>query len=167
MEYNFRLSELTPDNIDDLYEVYEFSQQHNFTFAAAPHLQGVKANPSLQKDTQYADFFSFLIKEKGNFKRKIFGTKLYLEYMRDLKKFICKPLTMLVVSPEGNVFYPCLEKGNYADNILQNVNLHDILKKGKENFGPIPKCDTRCHSACALGFSLLVEHTLKNGTRQI
>lgn len=162
----FISSVLTPGNIADLYEVYEFSQQHGFTFAAAPHLQGVKANPLLLQDNQYYDFYNFLLAEKRK-KRKIFGTALYLEYMRDLKKFECKPLTMLVVSPEGNVFYPCLEKGNYVDNLLENTNLNEILAKGKEKFGALPNCDTRCHSACALGFSLLIDYPLKNGVEMV
>ena len=148
---------LTPGNINDLYEVYEFSQMHQFIFAAAPHLEGVKANKLLQLDDQYYQFFNHLVKEKKK-GRKIFGTRLYLEYMRDLKKFECKPFTMLVVSPEGNVFYPCLEMGTYADNILHQNNLHKIMQAGNEKFGPAPQCDNRCHSACALGFGLLLKY---------
>ena len=28
---------------------------------------------------------------------------------------------------------------------------------GRRRFGPEPRCDTRCHSACALSFALIVD----------
>lgn len=147
----------TPGNIADLYNVYEFTQRHGFTFAVAPHLEGVKANKGLQNNNEYYHFYDFLSKEKKNGKN-IFGSPLYHEYMRDLRKFNCSPFTMLVVSPDGNVFYPCLEIGNFAGNILHDNNLHAIKANGEKIFGPPPKCDNHCHSACALGFSLLLKH---------
>jgi MoaA/NifB/PqqE/SkfB family radical SAM enzyme len=152
-------SVVTPENIHDLYDVYKFSQNRGFTFAAAPHLEGVKANKGLINNDEYYRFYNFLSKEKKNGK-KVFGSVLYHRYMRDLKKFDCNPFTMLVVSPEGEVFYPCLEIGNYAGNILEENNLHFLRAMGEKKFGAQPKCDNRCHSACALGFSLLLKHPL-------
>jgi hypothetical protein len=67
---------------------------------------------------------------------------------------------MLVVSPLGEVFYPCLEIGKYSGNLLQENNLHDLRVKGEKLFGPKPNCDNRCHSACALGFGLLFSRPL-------
>jgi MoaA/NifB/PqqE/SkfB family radical SAM enzyme len=147
----------TPGNISDLYNVYNFCQKNNFMFAVAPHLQGVKANPLLQNNDEYYKFYNFLSEEKKK-RKKVFGSPLYHQYMRDLKKFDCKPFTMLVVSPEGEVFYPCLEIGNYAGNILKESNLHKIRANGEKLFGPQPKCGNQCHSACALGFALLFKH---------
>jgi hypothetical protein len=63
---------------------------------------------------------------------------------------------MLVVSPVGQVFYPCLELGQFAGNLLQQPDLHRLRQEGLKRFGPQPDCDTRCHSACALGFSRLL-----------
>lgn len=96
--------------------------------------------------------------EKQGQTRRIFGTIKYLEYMRDLRKFQCRPFTMLVVSPLGEVFYPCLERGNYAGNLLAEDDLHKIREEGEKRFGPQPECDNRCHSACALGFGLGLAH---------
>jgi hypothetical protein len=75
-----------------------------------------------------------------------------------LRKFSCRPFTMLVVSPGGDVFYPCLELGQFAGNLLAEPNLHRIRQTGCERFGPQPACDARCHSACALGFSRALEN---------
>jgi MoaA/NifB/PqqE/SkfB family radical SAM enzyme len=157
-KYNIFISSVvTPGNIDDLYQVYEFARQRNIVFAAAPQLVGVKAEHRLIDNPAYRRFFDFLREEK----RKggpVFGIPLYLKYMRDLKRFKCYPFTMLVVGPGGEVFYPCLEIGHRAGNILEIDTLHHLRQKGIEAFGPQPLCDTRCHSACALGFSLLLKN---------
>jgi MoaA/NifB/PqqE/SkfB family radical SAM enzyme len=155
--YDITISSVVTDgNIDDLYAVYEFSNKSGFMFAAAPRLLGVKAEQSLADNNEYRRFFDFLIAEKKR-RRKIFGAVRYLEYMRDLKKFSCRPFTMAVVSPMGDVFYPCLEIGNYAGKIQYSDSLHRMRLEGCKKFGPQPACDTRCHSACALSFSLLFD----------
>ncbi|HYG35172.1 MAG TPA: radical SAM protein, partial [Clostridia bacterium] len=149
-------SVVTPGNIPDLYEVYHFAQKRGFRLAACPQLMGVKAHPAFAANSNYREFFDFLIAEK----RKgglIQGTVDYLKYMRDLEKFSCRPFTMLIVSSLGDVFYPCLELGQFAGNLLDEPNLHRLRQKGFERHGPQPDCDTRCHSACALGFSRLLE----------
>ncbi len=144
---------VTPGNIPDLYDVYDFSQRHGFTFAAAPQLAGVRAVPALDGCERYRRFFEHLAREKEK-GRRIFGTPLYLRHMRDLAGFRCRPFTMLVVAPGGEVYYPCLEIGYLAGNLLDASSLHALRAAGARRFGPAPRCDTRCHSACALGFAL-------------
>ncbi len=152
-------SVVTPDNIPDLYEVYRFCQQRGFRLAACPQLVGVKAHQGLIGNQEYQRFFDFLISEKRK-GASIQGTVDYLSYMRDLQKFSCRPFTMLVVSPTGDVFYPCLELGQFAGNLLEQPDLHTLRQQGFNRFGPQPDCDTRCHSACALGFSRLLANPL-------
>jgi MoaA/NifB/PqqE/SkfB family radical SAM enzyme len=149
-------SVVTPENIADLYDVYHFAKARGFRLAACPQLVGVKAHEKLVGNPEYGRFYDFLITEKrkgGN----IQGTVDYLEQMRDLRKFTCHPFTMLVVSPVGDVFYPCLEIGHCAGNLFEEDNLHRLRQRGCERFGPQPACGTQCHSACALGFSRLLE----------
>lgn len=150
-------SVITPKNIPDLYGVYAFAQKHGFLFAVCPELQGVKPPPELRENKEYEAFFDFLIAEKKK-GRAIHGSLLYLRYMRDFNKFTCHPFTMVVIDPLGGVFYPCLEIGHIAGNILECDDLHVLRNRGLEHFGPQPECDARCHSACALGFSLCLEH---------
>jgi MoaA/NifB/PqqE/SkfB family radical SAM enzyme len=150
-------SVVTPDSIADLPEVYRYARQRGYKFAACPQLVGVKAHPALADSPDYRRFYDLLVAEKkaGG---AIHGTVDYLEHMRDLRKFRCHPFTMLVVSPVGDVFYPCLELGHFAGNLLEEDSLHRIRQNGLAKFGPRPDCDNRCHSACALGFSRLLEH---------
>jgi MoaA/NifB/PqqE/SkfB family radical SAM enzyme len=152
-------SVVTPENIRDLYSVYQFCQERGFKLAACPQLLGVKAHPALTDSDNYRQFYNFLIAQK-KMGGSIQGTVDYLEYMRDLRKFSCRPFTMLVVSPLGEVFYPCLELGQFAGNLLRQPDLHELREEGLERFGPQPDCDARCHSACALGFSRLLANPL-------
>jgi MoaA/NifB/PqqE/SkfB family radical SAM enzyme len=148
-------SVVTPGHIADLYDVYHYARERGFRLAACPQLVGVKAHESLVGDREYRDFYDFLIAEKRKGAR-LQGTVDYLVHMRDLRKFRCRPFTMLVVSPTGDVFYPCLELGQFAGNLFDEPDLHRLRQAGAARFGPQPDCDTRCHSACALGFSRLL-----------
>ncbi|MBI5384018.1 MAG: radical SAM protein [Verrucomicrobia bacterium] len=150
-------SVVTPENIGDLYGVYHFAKQRGFRLAVCPQLVGVKAHASLAGSPAYRQFYDFLIAEKKRGGR-VQGTVDYLEYMRDLRQFACRPFTMLVVSPVGEVFYPCLELGNFAGNLFNEPDLHRLRQAGCACFGPQPKCGTQCHSACALGFSRFFEN---------
>ncbi len=142
---------------------------------AHPALAGVKAHPALAGSgaaqvgrpgeaaatihREYRRCFEFLLEEKRR-GGPVYGSVPYLETMRDLSKFDCRPFTMLVVSPTGEVFYPCLELGHHAGNLLEEEDLDRLLAEGQRRFGPQPACDTRCHSACALGFAQVIEHPL-------
>jgi hypothetical protein len=51
---------------------------------------------------------------------------MYAEDDFDLAGFACYPLAMLVVSPAGDVYYPCLEGGSVAGNLLEEPDLKDV-----------------------------------------
>lgn len=150
-------SVVTPWNIDDLYAVYEYAQRRGFRFAACPQLVGVKAHPELHNHPAYRRFYDFLIAEQAH-GANIEGPGDSLECLRDLRPFRCRPFTMLVVSPTGDVFYPCLEIGHIAGNLLEQGDLHQIRRNGRARFGPPPACGNQCHSACAVGFARMLEH---------
>jgi len=174
----------TPGNLDDLFELCDYAWSRGFRLAVCPQLVGVKAHPDLAGDQRYRRLFDHLIKNKRA-GRPVEGTIRYLEQMRDLGNFDCRPFTMLTVSPTGDVFYPCLELGNIAGNLLKdnpkgdskNSDLHTMRKEGLRKFGPQPQCGVQCHSACALGFATILNEPLalaselalmgKNGLRNI
>ena len=147
----------TPDNLDALPELLRWCRAQGFRLAVCPQLVGVKAHPSLKGDPRYRAFFDLLIQEKRR-GADIQGSPSYLAGMRDLSPFRCRPLTLVATSPQGDAFYPCLEKGSHAGNLLAEPDLDRLLGEGLTSHGPLPSCATQCHSACALGFATLLDH---------
>jgi MoaA/NifB/PqqE/SkfB family radical SAM enzyme len=149
----------TPDNITDLYRVYDYAKGQGFRFAVCPQLVGVHPHPGLRDNAEYQALFAHLIAERKR-GEAIQGSPLYLEHMQTLRQFDCRPSTLLAVAPAGDVFYPCLELGTIAGNLLETDDLDAIQAAGRARFGPKAPCGNRCQSACALGFGLLFSHPL-------
>jgi MoaA/NifB/PqqE/SkfB family radical SAM enzyme len=146
----------TPENLADVGEVHRFARAHGFRHSVSPQLQGVHAHPGLLGDPAYRALYDQLIdaKRAGH---DVEGTVAYLEHMRDLKEFRCRPSTVLATSPTGDVFYPCLELGKVAGNLLDEPDLDAIRAAGRARFGTEPRCGNRCQSPCALAFGLLFD----------
>jgi MoaA/NifB/PqqE/SkfB family radical SAM enzyme len=162
-------SVVLPSNISELYAVYHYCKANHFLFAACPQLVGTVAHAALFGNSQYKSFYNFLIEEK-KFGAKINGTVEYLEHMRDLSKFDCVPSATLAISPSGQVFYPCLERGTLAGSLLETADLDLLRQQARDRIGREPQCGTQCHSACALSFSLLINRpwtSLREGYLQL
>ncbi len=147
----------TPENLPDVAEVHRFAREHGFRHSVSPQLLGVHPHPALRESAEYRALLDGLVREKRA-GVAIEGTVAYLEHLRDLTQFRCRPSTVLAVSPSGDVFYPCLELGNVAGNLLADPDLDAIRASGREQFGPEPRCGPRCQSPCALGFALVLAH---------
>ena len=146
----------TPDNLPDLRDVFRYAAERGFRHAVCPVLRGVAPDPALAGDPRYRALFDFLIEQK----RRGFpvnGSLAYLRAMRDLRKFRCRPSTTVAISPVGDVFYPCLEIGRIAGNLLEEGDLHKLRAAGVRRHGAEPVCANQCHSACALSFSLILD----------
>jgi MoaA/NifB/PqqE/SkfB family radical SAM enzyme len=148
-------SVVTPAGVNDLYAVYQYCKSRRYLFAACPQLVGTVAHADLRENAPYRAFYDYLISEKQQ-GAKINGSVEYLEHMRDLAKFDCVPSATLAISPSGQVFYPCLERGTKAGSLVETPDLNVLRKQARASIGREPQCGTQCHSACALSFSLLV-----------
>lgn len=146
----------TPDNLPDVRDVFRYAAERGFRHAVCPVLRGVKPDPALATDSRYRDLFDSLIANKRR-GISVNGTVAYLRGMRDFGKFRCRPSTVLAISPVGDVFYPCLEIGKVAGNLLEECDLNALRTQGICRHGPEPVCENQCHSACALAFSLILE----------
>jgi MoaA/NifB/PqqE/SkfB family radical SAM enzyme len=144
----------TPENLPDVAEVHRFARSLGVRHSVSPQLLGVHPHPALRESAEYRALMDGLVREKkaGG---AVEGTVAYLEHLRDLRAFGCRPSTVMAVSPAGDVFYPCLELGHVAGNLLEEPDLDRIRAAGLEKFGPEPSCGPRCQSPCALGFALL------------
>ncbi len=148
----------TPDNQQAQYELLAWCKRRDFRFAVCPQLQGVHPHPALRGHAGYRRLFDHVIAAKRA-GADVQGSVDYLEHMRDLRAFRCRPSTVLTVTPTGDVLYPCLELGQVAGNLLRQ-DLQTIRRQAIERYGPEPRCDNRCQSACALGLSLALGRPL-------
>ncbi len=145
----------TPDNLPDIGDVHRFAREYGFRHAVSAQLVGVHPNPALRGNPEYRALFDQVIaaKRQGH---DVEGSIPYLEHMRDFIQFRCVPSTVLALSPTGDVYYPCLELGNVAGNLLAEPDLDVIRASGRARHGPEPRCGNRCQSPCALSFALIV-----------
>jgi MoaA/NifB/PqqE/SkfB family radical SAM enzyme len=153
---NYRIliaSVATPDNLTDLLEVHRFAATHGFHHSVCPAMAGVVADPRLRDNPDYRMLYDHLIaaKRRGV---AIEGSLAYLEHLRDLRPYRCRPSTVVAIAPDGEVYYPCLEIGRSAGN-LRTQRLDDIRAQARARFGPDYPCPHACPSACALSFGLL------------
>lgn len=145
----------TPTGISDLYSVYDYCKDRGFRFAVCPQLVGVKAHAELHGHTEYRRFLDFLIAEKKR-GEAVNGTVEYLEHMKELQPFTCIPSSTVAIQPNGDVFYPCLERGTVGGNLFAQPDLNAIRRQARGHLGSEPTCGNQCHSACALSFALLL-----------
>jgi MoaA/NifB/PqqE/SkfB family radical SAM enzyme len=145
----------TPENLPDVAEVSRFALDHGFRHSVSPQLLGVHPHPALRTSAAYRELLDAVLREKRA-GAAVEGTVAYLEALRDLRSFRCRPSTVLALSPAGDVFYPCLEQGRPAGNLLAEPDLDAIRAAGRARFGPEPRCQDRCQSPCALGFALVL-----------
>jgi MoaA/NifB/PqqE/SkfB family radical SAM enzyme len=165
-----------PGSLDDVAAVHDFALTNGFRHSVSPQLVGVHPHPDLRASPEYRALMDALVQRKRA-GAPIEGTVAYLEHLRDLAPFGCRPSTVLAVSPSGDVFYPCLEKGQVAGNLLAEPDLDAIRAAGRARFGREPRCEACCHSPCALGFALVLSRpwivldegwrTLVGGTRRL
>lgn len=144
----------TPDNIADIHDVHAFAAEHGFRHSVCPAMTGVGADPQLRNNADYRGLYDRLIADKRQ-GAAIEGSLAYLEHLRDLRPFRCRPSTVVAVAPNGDVYYPCLEIGQAAGNI-RTQNLDEIRAQARANRGPDFPCAHACPSACALSFGLLL-----------
>jgi MoaA/NifB/PqqE/SkfB family radical SAM enzyme len=143
----------TPENLADIHEVHRFAADHGLWHSVCPAMVGVTADPRLSGNAEYRALYDRLIagKRRGV---AVEGSLAYLEHLRDLRPFGCRPSTVVAVAPDGEVYYPCLEIGQSAGN-LRSQSLDEIRANGRARFGPDRPCPHACPSACALSFGLL------------
>ena len=149
-------SVITPDNIEDQYDVFKFAKEINAEYAGNPQLIGVKPHEGLINNSDYIEFCNFIINEKKK-GAKVFGSYKYLRELRDLNKFKCFPFAMLGIAPNGDIYYPCYEIGAKTLNILEIDDLKLARLDGAKKYGGKFQCDPKCHSVCALLFSLMLD----------
>lgn len=149
----------TPDNLPDVLDVLHLAERERCGFQISPQIVGTIIHPRLRNNPAFA----ILIDEIIAAKRRgvgVMGIAEYLQGIRDVTRFVCHPMLMPTIRPDGTLYYPCLEKGETAVNILHANGYEQALAVAQARRPSVSSCQDECHLFCHMALSLLQRHPL-------
>lgn len=155
---------LTGDNTRDAYGVLDFCQKHEIPIAVVPAIEGhmpTVASRDAETLRHYREFITKVIEFKVGQPRAVVGTRLYLEHIRRLGGFICRPSGIITISPEGDIVSPCSYKYSTVPHRLGTVNgtqtIESQLRRHLDYASAYETCGGNCLKMCYLEPALLLE----------
>jgi MoaA/NifB/PqqE/SkfB family radical SAM enzyme len=147
---------IMPQTLPGLDALLDYALEGDVGFAALPQLRAAYAAPELVGDARYIALVDRIIalKRQGF---PVMGSLLYLEGIRDFRRFRCLPSLLVRVRPDGHVVYPCNKIDGDAGDLLELGSCAAALRQGAARLGPPPRCDARCHDSCYMDSSLCVQ----------
>lgn len=153
---------LTADNVATAHEVLDFCLTRGITFAVVPAVIGYMpaiANASERELRQYRTFMSRVIAEKHRCRDAVQGSFSYLDRLRTLEGYDCRPTGIITIDPLGHVVNPCDYKYNGQPTklgmITRDRSARQILQQlGEDAFST---CDKHCPKACLAEPALSIE----------
>ncbi len=147
----------TPQNLKDAGEVLDYAMRNRLGFHISPQLIGTQAAPELRDNAEYRALIDRVIRAKKS-GGGVLGVEAYLNGIRDFAPYNCQPLLMMVIRPDGHLYYPCLEQ-KFAPVCVNDFNSYEeALAEAKRMHGPLTDCAESCHIFCHMGLSLLQRH---------
>lgn len=155
---------LTADNIRDAHEVLDFCLKHGISFGVVPAIE--EYMPSLGQAepktlAEYRSFVARVIEQKRRDPKSVQGTMLFLERIRTLGRFNCRPTGILTVSPDGYVVNPCdykyLGMPQHLGIIDGTRSVQEVLEEAMDFQRRFQTCDKNCLKACNAEPALALE----------
>ncbi len=149
----------TPGNLPDVLDVLRLAEKERCGFQISPQIVGTIIHPHLRNNPD----FMALIDEVIAAKRRgvgVMGIPEYLRGIRDVTPFVCHPMLMPTIRPDGTLYYPCLEKGDTTVNILHAKGYEQALAIAQAQRPSAISCEDECHLFCHMALSLLQRHPL-------
>jgi MoaA/NifB/PqqE/SkfB family radical SAM enzyme len=145
-----------PGYLKETRKVLDFAMERKLGFQPSPCIDGTVVRAGLKSSEEYRKLVSEMIARKraGGI---VFGTRRYLEGIRNMEPFRCHPLLMPTIRPDGRLYYPCLESGQASVSVLEAGSYPAALDAARRAHD-IPRCRERCHIFCHMGLSLLQRH---------
>jgi MoaA/NifB/PqqE/SkfB family radical SAM enzyme len=156
----------TSVNLASAGNVMACAVKRGFGFHLSPQIVGVKPDPLLRGNSEYADLIDNVVRTKRR-TRGILGCERYLRGIRDFTSFHCHPMLMPVIRPDGRMYYPCLESKQAEVSVLAAGGYYAALKQARRLRGGPPICRDCCHIFCHMALSLLQRHPLAALAEQI
>jgi len=159
---------LTGQNTASAHKVLDFCLTHGIPLAIVPAVENhwptvEQANASVH--TEYVRFVERVITQKHTAPDSIHGSIRFLERIRDLGSFDCRPTGIVSIDPHGNVITPCEYK--YAGNIPQHLgritatrDVASVLRSALDYRAHFRTCDKRCLKACYTEPAMSIEAPL-------
>jgi len=155
---------LTENNIHDAHEVFDFCLEHGISFGVVPAIEGYMPSIGQAEPKTLAEYRSFIarvIEQKRRDPKSVQGTLLFLERIRTLGSFDCRPTGILTVSPDGYVVNPCDYKYTGMPQHIGKIDgtrpLREVLEDAMDFKARFRGCDKNCLKACNAEPALALE----------
>ncbi|MBI5621372.1 radical SAM protein [Candidatus Falkowbacteria bacterium] len=147
---------LTGQNTASAHKVLDFCLKYGIPLSIVPAIEEYwptveRANAPVRAD--YVRFVERVITTKRANPDAVHGSIRFLERVRDLGSFACRPTSIMSVDPHGNIIIPCQYK--YAGTVPQHLgritatrDAASILHTALNYRTPFQACDKRCLKAC-------------------
>lgn len=146
---------LTTDNLSSSYEVLSFCLEHDIPIAFVPAIEDFLPNIASADENklrEYRDFLNLVIRTKKQSPKAIQGTLRYLERIRDLGSFDCRPTSIISINPDGELVNPCDHKyrglPEHLGQIGHGQSVSAILARHIDRREAFRPCDKNCLKAC-------------------
>lgn len=152
---------ITPNNIEDILEIYSFANKINVRLTICPQLYYGKPLPTLIDNPQYQSLIDQLICLKRN-NSTIMDIDAFLHHIRSFKPFQCYPYLTPRIYPNGELVGPCpiIEHKKY--NLLKISSwkkaYYLLIKECGKDF----VCNEPCFLPCYLETSTLMVQPWKS-----
>jgi MoaA/NifB/PqqE/SkfB family radical SAM enzyme len=154
---------LTGNNTKDARGVMNFCLRHEIPIAVVPAIQRhvpTVASGSAEQLRDYREFLGEVIALKAQQPSAVIGAKAYLEHIRHLGGFKCRPSAVVTISPEGNIVNPCAHKYRTVPKTLGKANgiepIEQQLRRHLKFASAYETCGGNCLKMCYLGPALFL-----------
>ena len=149
------------DTIDDTPALMDFCFARGVSFSLVPQIsenypdRGLKGNPKWERLVDYV----LEQKKKG---RRVFNSEFFLHSVRGFASFDCCPSLVPHIYPTGRLLYPCQKIQDIECDINEIGSYRKAVNWARQQAGPAPECDNRCHLACYMESSMRTRRPVRH-----
>ncbi len=138
-------SVILPDNLADVEAVLDFCIDRGITFSAGPALERTRPVPGLAGNPGYHRLIGRILAAKRE-GRRIAATVDYLRDVARFRPFVCHPLLVWRVCPDGSLVFPCSRLHRTIGSLTDGADPVGLFTRAAGG----PFFETRCGEACPL-----------------
>jgi MoaA/NifB/PqqE/SkfB family radical SAM enzyme len=157
---------ITPQTLSHVRTVLDFCEEHRILISFSPQSVNNWPHYDLLTTQTYRDFIQHLIDRKRA-GAPILGSLDYFKMLHDFTPYICYPLLVPRVMPNGDLVYPCrpIELGGTTHggrpcNLLEVGSWDEAIRLALQEYDEPPQTCTSCFQQCFAEPSLLQAHPL-------